>query len=1159
MDKKLLDSLNNLSFALEELSLAMQNTKGDKNKSATSTAITSNKIEKKIELIDKGVKQIQSDNKKILRNQEELLKISKSQQKGSPLSDTSDPKQKNKVKDGLATIMMIAVGVLAIGLAFKLVGGINFASVIALAIALPLVALAFERISKLDLKPSQMKNVLLVTLMMAVGITASSYIFGLIQPVDIIKLITAGFIASTFVALSYSIPKILDAFKDISGTSVKKMVLFGPAVLISLSLAIALSSYILGMVKPVGIFKLITATFIAATFVGLAYSLPKLLSAFDKISPMSVGKMVLFGPVVLVALSVAIALSSYALQKVQPVGIFKLITAVFIAAAFSALGYGLGKILEGFGKMNLDPTKAAKIAIMMPIILVGLSLAIAGASLAFQLVQPVGLFKLITAALIGIVFIPLSYSLPFLAKAMSQITIKQALLMPVVLVLLATAIMATSYLFAMTQEVTFMKLINILLQAVTIAAIGFIMSFILPRVSKIPLGSLVKGSIILIGLAAVIMLSSLVLGLGSYGNYPTLNWILGVAASLAAFAFGALTIGSLVFGPQALVVAAGLVSILAISSTIAATSHILNTGKYDSYPGLFWIGGVGLSLATFSTLAVGLGVTGLLAMLGLPFMISISNTIVEISNILGSGKYDIPGFTNWALSVALLYGVFTPILLVLAPIAVANAVLSAFGANPWKMAGQMMVGIAQTMVDVSYVLSKGNYKGGPTMEWAGGVAIALGAFSPIYAMLVASKAIDWLTGGAGVGPDDFNKAIRTVVGGIKFAAEEFAGFAAMEYPKKEWAEGVGLAIGSFAPVYDILAKSKSSWTNGPTPDEFKQAIMITVGGIRDAANFFGDNIAAFDLTKVPKKEWAEGVGGAIKAFIPALDFISKNSRFWKGADTSIIEKAIRSTAMGIVNSSIILGVGKYNKVVPSDWINNTSNTIKGYIEIAGYVYSRNKWLHTALIRLGITTNDMLSTANKFKKIGERMSNVPEDWMKNVDSNVRTYVELAKYLAGSKVKMNMVSSAASGMSNLAKGYSQLASAIGKINSQLEELDVEKLNALRSLNASVVLMSLMDPDQFKSMMDQLEKRGGVLIDALQDLESKEAAGEGKKGAPTPQVKGAPGPSEPQKTISDLYFIMEAVDSKLNSISTHSDKLAKYVDEIRGDDPLIKKRNK
>ena len=160
MDKKLLDSLNNLSLALEQIADSLKDGKKGE-RSATTTALQSGKLDKQIQQIDKGVKQLQSDNKKILKNQETIIALSKKKPvEKDPLDKASDPNQKTKLKDGLKSILLIAVGVLAIGVAFKLIGNVNFKSVIALALALPLIAVAFERIAKADLnKINPIKNI----------------------------------------------------------------------------------------------------------------------------------------------------------------------------------------------------------------------------------------------------------------------------------------------------------------------------------------------------------------------------------------------------------------------------------------------------------------------------------------------------------------------------------------------------------------------------------------------------------------------------------------------------------------------------------------------------------------------------------------------------------------------------------------------------------------------------------------------------------------------------------------------------------------------------------------------------------------------------------------------------------------------------------------
>lgn len=974
MDKKLLDALNNLSYALEEISDALQSKGDTKPKSPTTEALSSGKLDKKLELIDKGVKKLLSDNKKILKNQETLIALSKKKPvEKDPLDKATDPKQKNKLKDGLASIMMIAVGVLAIGIAFKLVGKVNFLSVIALALALPLVAMAFEKIAKMkDLKAAQMKNIILIT--------------------------------------------------------------------VAMSTAIVLSSYILGLVKPVGIFKLITAVFIAAMFATVAYSIDKLVIGLRKIKITDM-KSILMMPLVLVAISTAIALSSYVLQLTKPVGIFKLFTAVFIAAMFGAISFGLGKLLKAFTDMKVSPADAAKAALLMPILLVAISAAIALSSHLLYMVKPVGIFKLFTAIFIAITFIPISFALPFLSKAIEKIDMKKIVLLPIIMVAMALTIWLTSLIFNEVLTIPFGKLFNIIFQSVTLAVVVIAMSLAIKFASKVSIGDAIKGGVVILVVAVVIAAASQILNLGTYKNYPRLGWVLGVGLSLVAFTLAAVALGSIAMS------------------------------------------GIGLAI-----LAV-----------GLPLILGVATTIVATSMILAKGNYNTPGLLPWAVSTALLYATFVPILLVLGAVGIASAVMSFFGPDPWEKARQMIVQVAQTIVDVSFVLQKGSYKGGPTKEWAEGISIALGAFSPVYAMLMKNQVMK-IFGAGGVGPEDFNKAIRTVSEGIIFAAGLFASNTAafVNGPPKAWAEGVGNAIAAFSPVYVALNNSKGWFTSGPTPEEMKVAIMTISQGIVDAANFFGENSSAFDLSKVPTKQWGEGVGGAIQAFMPALEYISKNTGIFSGDGSKLLLNGIKNTAKGIQISSIILSLGQYDKLIP------------------------------------------------------------ESWMKNVSNNIKTYVQLAKYLSDAGLSTFSVMTAILGMSKLADGYSRLADGVSKLGTELDKIDTEKLIALKNLTGSIVLMSLMDSDQFESMMSALEDKAKVFVDVINELDKgeKKAATKGAKAAPSPQVKTTGKAGAPAKTMNDLYSIMQQVDLKLASISKSSDNISKYVDDIKGGDLKLKR---
>lgn len=661
MDKQLLSALNNVSVALERLADMLS--KKDNKSSATTTALQSNKLDKQLVSIDKGVKQLQSDTKMILKNQEILIKLSKQKPMDKdPIARAADPKQKTNLKDGLKSIMMIAVGVLAIGLAFKLVGGIKFASVIALAIALPLVAIAFEKIAKLkDLKGSQMKNLVLVTVAIATAIT--------------------------------------------------------------------LSSFILSMVKPVGIFKLFTAIMIGAMFAAVSLGIGKFLIGLKKadINPMRDWKMLIFLPVVMLAISVAIAASSFALQLVKPVGIFKLFTAILIAAMFGALSFGLGKLIQAFRKTG-SIADLAKMAIALPIILVAISISIAASSFFLSKVKPIGLFQFFTALFIAIIFIPISFAIPFLAKAMRGVDLKRIVLLPIMIIALAASIWISSLFFSKTKVIPFGKLVNILAQAVTLAAVSIVLSFAIKVLSKIPIGQIIKGSLAMIIIAGVIMVTSLILSVGKYDKYPKPDWAIGVGLSLAFFGVGAVLLGTQALNPFFY---AGLGIIALVAGTVVAVSYILAAGNYEKYPSAKWVGSTVAILGGFGVLLVALAIVSPLLLVGGLALFGISKLIKSIDKTFSEGNFTKYPSQDWIKGVSMSIKGFTKIMTDTSFGDVLKGGLKSFF-------GGGVDDVAKAILKIDKIFSKGNFQVFPSTNWMMGLSNSVKQYVELAKYLSAS-------------------------------------------------------------------------------------------------------------------------------------------------------------------------------------------------------------------------------------------------------------------------------------------------------------------------------------------------------------------------------------------------------------------------------------
>src|ERR1035437_7965017 len=227
MDEKLLKALNNLS---ESLDLIAQTLAEKTAESPTAKALDGGDFSTQIKGISEGVKKLQDDNKKILHNQETIIALSKKKEvdsKTGAFQAAGDESAQKSIKGGVSTVLLIAAGVLAMGLAFKLIGNVDFLSVVGLSLAIVLISIAFEKVAKLKLSTSDAFRTSLVMVLMSGAIMVSSWMLYLVAPLSPGKAVTAILIAGVFTILSYGLKNIMAALSgiDLLGLSTKVLVL----------------------------------------------------------------------------------------------------------------------------------------------------------------------------------------------------------------------------------------------------------------------------------------------------------------------------------------------------------------------------------------------------------------------------------------------------------------------------------------------------------------------------------------------------------------------------------------------------------------------------------------------------------------------------------------------------------------------------------------------------------------------------------------------------------------------------------------------------------------------------------------------------------------------------------------------------------------------
>lgn len=1066
MDQKLLNALSNLSEALEQISEALKEGKG--NKSATTEALQSGNFISEIKQINVGIKQLQLDSKKILKNQETIIQLSK-KASGDKKSDFEtaggDKKQESNIKKGVGTILLIAVAVLAIGMAFKLVGGINFLSVIGLSIGILLVAKAFEKVAALRMSLKEAAVVSASLILMAFGITVSSWIMSKITPVSITQSLTAILIGVGFSAMAPAINKIIRAFGGMGWGGIIKAAVGLVMVLPAIALGITLSSFILRKITPISFGQAITAILIAGMFTVLSVSIKRLLGAFGT-GIGSLVKAVIFLPLILPAIALGIAKSSWELRKITPITFSQAVTAILIGAMFTVIAFGLNKLLGAFGGNSIIGMAAA--ILFLPSVMEAVADGIVRASSYLKKTEKIGWDQALSAIMIAAIFTVIAFGLKKMVNAMDAIDNPLGiLLIPLLLPAVAWAIQLSSKYLSKVTIVGKDQFWTALGISGLFVVFAIALKIIGPSIDKIGVGSIIKIPLMFTALSGAIWLSSKILAKATVMEDAFLKKLLkfSVVAAIAIGLFAGLTYLVNKIADKSggfMQLGKGLVAVGIIALAVMVSSKILALGNYKTgaYPSVLWSLGVGLSIAAFALGASVLGpmVFGPQALLfaaGLGAVLAVATTVVIASHILAKGNYKKGPGLLWAVTTTMIMGTFGKL----------TAILGIMPKSWVKDGTNAVKAVAQSIVDAAWIFNgaKAAFVGGPTKEWAEGVGIAIGAFAPVYKMMTKGG-IAQLFMGSGPSPWAFAAAIKTISQGIVDAAWFFQGGAvAFEGgPKKEWAEGVGKAIGAFAPVYKLLADESGFFGTGVGIEDFKNAISTISHGIVAAAVIFADSKVGFGDGTYPSVKWGKGVGAALGAFAPV--FKSLSGSWFESGDT-----VVKNMVNGVVSlAGAIVKVAKkfsdpnvsWTSYPDSKWSFNVKQVVLSYSKLSKKIFDMGvDWM--MLNDLQKVVSNVVTTARIFG-MNEKYFNakINPNFMKSISSNLHYYMEIAKKLQSKQggltgflknaIMGDPIIHMAKGMVELAKAYDKLASSLTKMGKAMENLNDKKISQMERMS-------------------------------------------------------------------------------------------------------------
>jgi hypothetical protein len=1045
IDQKFIDNLQTFTKALEnvvELLEAQQ--KETKGTGDIANQLLKNIDGEKLSKIVENVEYIAKTSKKTLSNTEKILTevkaIKKAKENGGVFQTAGSKEGKKSIVDGVKMIVLMAVGVLAIGMAFKIIGKVDFFSVIALGAGMVAVAYAYSKIAQI--KPAlTLKQTLMISLilpLMSLGLVASSYILQAIAPMSLSTFASIFLTGLSLVPMAFAFKFVLGALKSNSKNK---------------TLAAKTGSEGAGG-KDVGLKDIVFA----------ALAIP-------------------------------------------------LMAAGLVAASY---------ILQGTAPMSLST--------FLSVILVGIALI----PIAFA-------FKFIVQALKS------KKSSSMINKVMSEkssessegINMKDLLFATMAIPLLAAGIVVASYILNEFQPLDDPWGLIVSGTAMAIAIAEF--ALVLKIVGKVGVGQLAKGALGIVIISAAIMISSLILNLGTYEKYPSLEWALGVGLSVGLFAGAAFVLGWMVMGPQLMVMLAGIAATLVVSATIVAASYILAAGTYDKYPTLDWVTGVGLALTTFVLVMMAAGGMALISSITSLFggsddiftdsLLKVVDTIIAVATKFNSipGTFNVSNVPSeeWAAGVGGAIASFA------AAIDLVNAesntdifrtiiTMGIYSAgDKTEQFKTSMMSIAETVVAVGKVFdgtTKFATTGIPSEEWAKGVAGSIASFATAIAAVNKESNTDIfrtiLSMGiysAGDKSEQFNSTMISLANTLIKVGEVFKGtdtFSTTGIPSEEWAEGVGGSIASFGTAIGAIGKTVPFvYVQDPDTGEYVLAPILVMKalakGIIDVGEIFNANKMAFNEDNTPSEDWSSNVGGALSAWASAMTDVNATTKKSFATAIQLVGGSMEPMATSLVAMAEIFNAstGFEDTKTPSEtWSTNVS---------------------TAISAIGKSLAD-IDTDDIDDKISSLMGFFVTEGLGDIITELALSIDqLALSLA------NLTDSGSSKLTDLATGLAILSAVdVGNMYSAIDAV----IDSKEDLNA------IFDDSSFMYYMDKIASGVGIyggesaitkerdeymkdLLNAVKNIDTNVTSIAGKSTTTTETTPNETKPKEAENFLSDL----------------------------------------
>lgn len=764
-----------------------------------------------------------------------------------------------------------------------------------------------------------------------------------------------------------------------------------------------------------------------------------------------------------------------------------------------ALSIALPLIAHAIKEIATIKELTPKSILMMTGALIAGSIALVATSYILGEIAEVKPWQFMTAIGVALVFAIIGFGIEGIMDGLKGTRPKDLLMLPLAMVAIATAITLSSWILTMVSPIPFWDVIMAGI-AIGIATIAMVIPF--RMVSQLTPMQLLMGGLGIIVMSTAIMVSSWILSVGNYENYPGLGWSIGVGLALLAFVPAILILGTPVTLIMTLI---GSISVLMVAGTILATSYILGQGDYSGGPTLAWTGAVALALLAFVPAMILLGnpIMWLFLGFGMASLYMVAETIVGVAAILNEGDFSGGPTKEWAEGVGLSLIYFSRAMAMATP-SVWDWLMGVSLED--QIAGLFQVIDAMVAVAEYLNLNTVAFENAPPAEWAEGIGLAMRYFSEALASTEPSV-WDWLTGNT---IDDKIDSLKKVIDAMVEIAYYLQNnkVAFEDGPPSEWAEGTGLSIKYFSEALANTSDSVWDWFTGQDIEDKIANLRAVVDVMISVAYQLQDHSGAFEGG--PSKSWAKMFEKMIDIFAVAGE---KSDDIEYGLDAVYYVAEWLPETMKYFNEGF-----SYDFEISEEWVDGFNGMVKMFS------------------KAGRNSDDIEYGLDAMYYVAEWMPDMME------------YFEEA---FSKKVYASDMEKYAKGLMKMGDAYAHLAESLGDLNSELNDMQFNAIQTLMSVSSIILALSLSDSANLGKVLSE-NTEGLVMMFKM--IHENSAAAESKKGRgggfgpvakqQPQQVKKDP---KQQAEVQKQTKLLEQIKKELTDMKSFMQKIANNSDEV------------